>query len=421
MKMKLIYPKWRKLERQTNFNLPPHGPVVFAAALPDYVEIDFTDENVDEIDFDESPDVVALSIMLTGQIPRAFEIADRYRKQGISVIAGGISAALHYEELLEHVDSVFLGEVEGRIEKVLDDLSKGELAPIYDYLRENPSADLVGTARRDILNRERYKYRDVKMLDLVHASRGCRFTCFPCSTSYLGGRNFRPRPISKVVEEIESIDNNRLFLVDNSLAQDSKWEEELFRALIPLKKKWVSHPIEEDDKLLDLAYKAGCWYVYQAVFDTSDVIRDRIKRYKDHGIAVEGTIILGTDNQDADYIKRLVDFLLELELDLAEFTILTPYLQSPIYNQFKAEGRITSNNWADYTCDKVVFQPKNISPGDLQNLYHYAWDTFYKDKSQELKMADLFFKVIRREMEDGTYEPPSKERKRSLRRPASGI
>ncbi len=35
MKFRLIYPKWPKLDRQTEFHLPPHGPVVFAAALPD--------------------------------------------------------------------------------------------------------------------------------------------------------------------------------------------------------------------------------------------------------------------------------------------------------------------------------------------------------------------------------------------------
>ena len=29
MKFKLIYPKWAKLDRQTEFHLPPHGPVVF--------------------------------------------------------------------------------------------------------------------------------------------------------------------------------------------------------------------------------------------------------------------------------------------------------------------------------------------------------------------------------------------------------
>ena len=86
------------------------------------------------------------------------------------------------------------------------------------------------------------------------------------------------------------IDNNRLFIVDNSLAQNDEWEKELFKAMIPLKKKWVSHPIKDDDEILDLAAEAGAWYVYQAIFDTSDVIRNRIKRLKDRGIGVEGTL-----------------------------------------------------------------------------------------------------------------------------------
>lgn len=415
MKMKLIYPKWRKLERQTHFNLPPHGPVVFAASLPSYVEVAFIDENVDHLDLDDKVDIVALSIMLTAQVPRAFEIADHFRRRGIKVIAGGISAALHSEELGLHVDSVFIGESEGQMEKVLSDFREGKLAPVYDTSRNRPAIELVGPARREILNRERYIYRGVKMLDLVHASRGCKFKCFPCCTPFLGGQSFRPRPVHKVVEEIATIDNNRLFIVDNSLAQNYQWEEELFRALIPLKKKWVSHPIEDDDKLLDLAYQAGAWYVYQAVFDTSNVIRDRIKRYKDHGIGVEGTIILGTDDQDVDYVKRLVDFLLEVNLDVAEFTIMTPFMHTPIRKQFEAEGRILSNNWADYTCDRVVFQPKKMSCTELQDVYYYAWDTFYKERPQELKMGDLFMKVIQREIADGTYQSPVRDSARHTR------
>ena len=107
-----------------------------------------------------------------------------------------------------------------------------------------------------------------------------------------------------------AIDNNRLFIVDNSLAQDTAWEMELFREMIPLKKKWCCHPIEDKPEVLDLAAQAGAWYVYQAVFDTSDYIRDRIKRYHDHGIGVEGTILLGLDEHTEDDIKRLIDFLL---------------------------------------------------------------------------------------------------------------
>jgi len=93
---------------------------------------------------------------------------------------------------------------------------------------------------------------------------------------------------------------------------------------------------KDDPEILDLAAEAGCWYVYQAIFDTSDTIRGRIKRLQERGIGVEGTIILGTDDQDADYIKRLVDFLQEVELDLAEFTVMTPF---PPYAHSGANGK----------------------------------------------------------------------------------
>ncbi|PLX80667.1 MAG: radical SAM protein [Desulfuromonas sp.] len=414
MRIKLIYPKWPKLQQQTEFHLPPHGPVVFAATLPDDVVLEFVDENIEALTTDDRPDLVALSTMLTCQLPRAFEIAREYRASGVPVIFGGISTMLHAEEVAEHADAVFLGEAEGRIGTLLDDFAAGKLQPVYNFMQDPPPIGSVGPARREILQREKYNYRGVQMLDLVHASRGCKFDCFPCCTGFLGGKTFRPRPVEKVVEEIETIANNRLFIVDNSLAQDKEWLKELFTALIPLKRKWVSHPILDDDEVLALAAEAGCWYVYQAVFDTSDVIRRRIRRLKDHGIGVEGTIILGTDDQDEDGIKRLVDFLIEVELDVAEFTVLTPFPQSPIRRKLEKEGRILHSNWIDYTADKVVFQPARMSPEKLQELYHYAWDTFYAGSGHQLRMGELFKQVIRREMDDGTYRRYNPKRRRGF-------
>jgi len=403
MLMKLIYPRWPKLEHQTEFHLPPHAPVVFAAEVPRDIGLEFVDENCQSLETEDSPDVVALSVMLTCQLPRAKEIAAAYRRRGIPVIAGGIAVTLHAEEMAEACDAVFLGEVEGHFDQVLADLRRGSLSKVYDRMADLPPIELVGTARREILDYSLYTYRGVRMVDLVHASRGCRFKCSPCAAAFLGGRYFRPRPIDKVVEELESIDNNRLFMVDNSLAQDDDWERELFRAMIPLQRKWVSHPIVEDDEILDLAHRAGCWYVYQAIFDTSDTIRNRIRRYKDHGIAVEGTILLGTDDHDEDAIRRLVDFLLEIDLDMAEFTILTPFPHTPIRQLYERQGRITDNSWESYTCDKVVFEPRRISPSRLQELYHWAWESFYGSIGPQLRMARLLRKVLRREQEDGTF------------------
>ena len=54
------------------------------------------------------------------------------------------------------------------------------------------------------------------------------------------------------------------------------------------------------------------------------------------------------------------------------------------------EGRILTNDWSHYTADKVVFQPKQMTPEKLQELYYWAWDTFYADGGQQLKMGELF-------------------------------
>jgi len=355
-------------------------------------------------------------MMLTTQVKRGWAIADEYRRRGIKVIFGGIATMLHAEETIAHADSVFLGEAETRMEQVISDWKKGELKQVYNFMLKHPPIESIGPARRDLYTKDLYNHKGVQMVDLFHASRGCRFSCYPCAVSYLGGRSFRPRPMNKVIEELAGIENNRLFIVDNSLAQDKKWEMELFREMIPLKKKWVSHTIEDDREVLELAAQAGAWYVYQAIFDTSDFIKERVKRYHDHGIGVEGTILLGLDNQTEDDIKRLIDFLLEIKLDLAEFTVMTPFPHTKAWDDYMRQGRIFDRDWNHFNAGQVVFTPKNIKPERLQELYEYAWKTFYQDESQEEKMFHLLSAVAEREIEDGTY----RSRNRRLARKSFG-
>jgi radical SAM superfamily enzyme YgiQ (UPF0313 family) len=204
-----------------------------------------------------------------------------------------------------------------------------------------------------------------------------------------------------VVQEMASIPNNRFFIVDNSLAQDGKWEKELFRAIAPLKKKWVSHPILDDDEVLKLAADAGCWYVYQAVAGTTEGIKRRIKRLHDFGIGVEGTILLGLDDQTEDDVKRLVDFLLEQKLDMAEFTVLVPFPHTPVRAQLEREGRILHNDWVRYTGSEVVYRPAKMSPDTLEKMYHYAWSEFYREADPSTRMARLFLNVLHKELKDG--------------------
>jgi hypothetical protein len=91
-------------------------------------------------------------------------------------------------------------------------------------------------------------------------------------------------------------------------------------------------------------------------------------------------------------------------------------MHSPIRAQLEQDGRIISNDWSRYTADKVVFQPKQMTPEKLQEMYYYAWDTFYEGSGHQLKMGELFKQVIRREMDDGTYRRYNPKKRRTFQK-----
>jgi len=96
-----------------------------AALTPAEIEVAITDENVEPIDFNEDVDLVGLTAM-TMHATRAYEIAERFRARGITVVMGGLHASSLPEETKEHVDAVVIGEAEGLWETLLHDFSKGD-------------------------------------------------------------------------------------------------------------------------------------------------------------------------------------------------------------------------------------------------------------------------------------------------------
>jgi radical SAM superfamily enzyme YgiQ (UPF0313 family) len=208
----------------------------------------------------------------------------------------------------------------------------------------------------------------------------------------VSGNAHRTKQIDRVIEEMAAIPNDRLFIVDNSLEQNVQHQEELFRAMIDadLGKKWVAHPISVTHKNLDLAARSGCWYVYHAIHKPSDLIRERVKMHHDYGIGVEGTVMVGLDNHDTDIFKRITDFLLEIDLDLAEFTVLTPFPKTKVFDTFKKDGRILHEDWSKYNAEQVVYQPAKMTPDQLQEGFKYCWTEFYREQPEQQRMFKLF-------------------------------
>lgn len=394
MRFLFVFPEWPKLPGQTPFHLPPLGVIQAAACLPESIDVRVIDENVEPVDFSDPCDLVGVSILLSCQAPRAYEIARDFRSRGKKVVLGGLHVALCPEEAALQADAVVVGEGEGLIEQMVADFQAGRLQPVYRR-QGFPDIARVPLPRRDLHDKKRhYSYKGWELVDLVETSRGCRLNCYPCCTPYLGGRQHRIKPVEKVLADVGRC-SPLLFIVDNSLEQSTDYERALFRDLAGCGKRWVSHPITCEPEVLALARKAGCWYVYHAIYDISDKIKERVKMYHDHGIAVEGTILLGLDDHTEDFIRRLIDFLLTIDLDLAEFTVLTPFPHTEAARQLERDGRILDRDWRHYNASTVVYQPRHMSPDTLQDLYNLAWKEFYRQESQTMRMAKLFLQVLR--------------------------
>ncbi len=347
-----------------------------AAATPPDWEVSIVDEYVSPLDFSRKPTCIGLSFM-TAVAPRAYEIAREFRRLGIPVFAGGYHPTLLPGEVLAHCDAVCVGDAEPSWPQMLKELEAGTLKRVY---HSDPSASLRGLAlpRRELLDQQDYFTRNS-----VQTSRGCPNHCTFCSiTSFYGGY-YRHRPVAEVLKEIASLPGKLVIFIDDNLVADRSYALKLFFGLRPLKRHWYSQAaltLAQDPELLEAAVKSGCQGLFVGLESLSSVSLRRvgkgfcraetyledIETLRRTGIAVEAGIIFGFDEDGPEVFEETLDFLKESHIELAQITVLTPLPGTAIYHQLEREGRILTKDWSYYDFFHVVFQPKRMSPEELQ-------------------------------------------------------
>jgi radical SAM superfamily enzyme YgiQ (UPF0313 family) len=403
MKITLICPRWPEgsLWRHFPFRFPYLSLTAVAALTPPDIEVAVEDENVQEIDFEDRPDLAAISIM-TPLARRGYEIADRFRQRSVPVVMGGFHATWMPAEAGQHADSVVVGEAEQSWPRLIQDFKQGRLQNFY---RPDGLADLAGLPipRRDLLKKGAYFFTNTMQI-----SRGCPFECLFCSVTAFYGHTYRLRPLEEVKREVDLLlkEKNFIFFVDDNIAGNSGYARELFSFLKGLRVKWLSHAslnIAEDDRLLAAAAESGCYGLFIGFESLSqETLRghhktaNKVERYKDlirkihdRGIGIEGSFIFGSDEEDESVFGRVADFCEETRIDAAVFAILTPYPGTRIYEQFEREGRILSRNWDLYDMDHVVFRPRRMSVEQLQEGHDWVNRRFYSYPSMWKRFRKL--------------------------------
>lgn len=359
-----------------------------AGLTPESWEVRIIDEAVEPLDLDLEADLVGITVM-TPLAPRAYQLADHFRRRGTPVVLGGIHPTVLPDEAARHADAVVVGEAEEVWSEVVRDAARRRLRRFYRPARR---PDLTGLPlpRRDLFRPGAYLATAT-----VQTSRGCPFACDFCSVTRFFGRTYRWRPVDEIVREVSSLGQGVALFVDDNIFGAPARARELFQRLAPLRIRWIGQSsinIARNLELLKLAAKSGCRGLFigleslvpgnlrqmgKSLVNRVGDYREAIIRIQEHGIGVEGAFIFGLDQDDPDIFGRTVDFARRVRLAAAQFGILTPFPGTPLRDRMEREKRITERDWGCYTISQVVYQPARMSAAVLKAGCDWAYRSFY--------------------------------------------
>jgi radical SAM superfamily enzyme YgiQ (UPF0313 family) len=365
-----------------------------AGATPPGWSVRYWDENLLQgpPPADPFPSVAGITVHLTFA-RRAYELARWYRERGAKVVLGGLHVLSCPDEAAPHADALALGEGVQLWPEILRDAAAGTLKPRYAGSYRRPYRD-DPPPRRDLLQRRAF----LTTTSLI-ATRGCHNRCGFCYLSTEGlHMPYLVRDVHQIVAEFAADRQPYAVFIDNNLGSRPDYLRALSRALRPLGKIWsaaVTIDVTDDPSLVWEMAVSGCVGVFigfesltgQNLDDArkktprpEDYAR-RVRILHDHGIQVNGSFVFGFDHDRRDVFERTVAWIEAARLENATFHILTPYPATPLFAQMEREGRLLHRAWELYDTAHAVFQPRHMSPEELEAGYQWAYRTLFSPSS----------------------------------------
>ncbi|TET76966.1 MAG: B12-binding domain-containing radical SAM protein [Candidatus Cloacimonadota bacterium] len=375
---------------------PPLSGALVAGLTPPTVEVELLHEMVRPIDYNTDADFIALSFM-DFCAPHAFEVAERFRKIGKIVVAGGKYPSTFPKEVIPHMDSVVIGEAETVWGQVVEDMVKGKLKKVYEAPFA-PPLDNIPPPRYDLVE------PDFTVPVVTEATRGCPYKCSFCQLT-IKSVPFRCRPIKDVIHDLTAISQLPFYkrkmamLYDNNLGGNMGYAKELLKEIAKLK-LWglgtqFSFDCLHDDEFIDLLAKAHCGMAFIGLESLNEPSllsvhkrHNRVQEYeelfeklKKRGILTFTGLMLALDEDTPSYYHNLPVNLNKIDPSSILLSISIPIPGTPFHKKVESEGRIFDKDLSHYEGDHLVFTPKRVSPDDVFNAFHRINRIFYSWKN----------------------------------------
>jgi radical SAM superfamily enzyme YgiQ (UPF0313 family) len=337
---------------------PPLGLLTLAALTPREFPVELCDENAGErVDYATGAQVVCVTGYIL-QMKRVFEIADRFRALGKTVVLGGPMANLLPQECREHCDVLFEGEAEYTWPRFLRDYAEGRHAQHYVehdkiHLPDSPPP------RLEVL-RGRYAH------GIVQCTRGCPFTCEFCDIIVMYGRKMRFKPVEQVLAEVQAwhrLGVMQVFFADDNFVGHRAYAKDLLRALAAWNAKQrrplafytqCSIDMARDEELLGLLREANFISVFigiesprkESLAETHKLQNERIDlvaaihKIQSYNLFISAGMIVGFDNDDEGIFEEQFQFLQKAQIPFAMLSVLLAVPKTPLYARLKAAGRL---------------------------------------------------------------------------------
>lgn len=402
MKIKLIQPKMLKRPMDTDLKTrmsPSLGLLTLANLTPKEHQVIIVNENIDEIDFDEEVDLVAITVTVD-VMKRATEISREFRKRNIKVAAGGIHITANPESAVGVFDIICIGMGERTWPKLLKDLENNSIKEIY-YDMENISGSEIVSPAYNLIDSKKYLYTNI-----VSTSRGCPFKCDFCyNSSKTVEKTYINRPVEDVIEDIKKLNTKHIMFIDDNFIGNPGWTKKLLKEIKPLNLKWnaaITSNILDNLNLLDEMKESGCQSLFigfESINENSiksvNKVQNSVDRYENlvreihkRGIMINASFVFGLDEDDKSVFEGTLNWIVKNKIETVTSHILTPYPGTKLYEELLNQGRITDFELSKYNTANVVFAPQNMTKEELFEGYLWIYREIYSFKNIIKRLPD---------------------------------